>query len=382
MREIIIFIGHHLVVKNYQELIDEVAIQLADKYDIYLITPQEYKEKTLVKAEDFSGKHFTHIKLPTFFGKEGRQHAHFYRGLGEKIRGLNPKLIYCLEEPNSLVTFQACYYARKYNARIILWSALNQYRDYTKLNIFDLRKYLFPACLKYTFNNSDAINALDQSVADVLNKKKYPGRIFVNNTFGVNKSFFTKPAKSEAKVSGVLNILYVGVLEKYKGVNYLIDAIDRKDIHLDIIGDGSQRKILEELALGRQVKFHGFQNLDYIGEAMKKADVLILPSIPIDGYLEQFGRVLIEGMASGCCIAGSAIGGIPSVIGNNGLLFKHSSSAAIKEIINELKENSEKLFLLKSKAYICALNNYSYKSVAKRLVDQIGIIINGYDQEI
>ncbi|HBE9119042.1 glycosyltransferase family 4 protein [Citrobacter braakii] len=382
MREIIIFLGHHLVVKNYQELIDEAAIQLANKYDVYLITPEKYKEKTLVEAGDFSGKHFTHIKLPTVFGKEGRQHAHFYKGLGEKIRELKPKLIYCLEEPNSLVTFQACYYARKYNARIILWSALNQYRNYKELSIFDPRKYLFPICLKYTFNNSDAINALDQSVADVLNKKKYPGKIFINNTFGVNKSFFTKPVESEEKISDELNILYVGVLENHKGVNYLIDAIDREDIHLDIIGDGSQRNILEKLAVGRQIKFHGFQNLDYIGEAMKKADVLILPSVPVDGYLEQFGRVLIEGMASGCCIAGSAIGGIPSVIGNNGLLFKHSSSAAIKEIINELKENHEKLFLLKSKAYMCALNNYSYKSVAKRLVDQIGTIINGYDKKI
>lgn len=379
MRDKIVFIGHHLVVRNYQELIDEAAIQLADKYDVYLITPEEYKEKILIKAGDFFGKNFTHLKLPTVFGKEGRQHAHFYKGLGCQIRRINPKLIYCLEEPNSLVTAQVCYYAKKENAKIILWSALNQYRDYNSLNIMDPRKYLFPACLKYTFKNSDAINALDDSVADILKKKKYSGKIFVKNTFGVNKSFFNRP---DEKVNHLLSILFVGVLENYKGVNYLIEAIDSDDIRLEIIGDGSQRKELERLAVGKQVKFHGFQDQDYVRVAMKKADVLVLPSVPIDGYLEQFGRVLIEGMASGCCIAGSAIGGIPSVIEDNGFLFEHSNPEAIKKIIVELKKNPVKLFTYKNKAYQRALDKYSYTSVAKQLIDQIGIIINEYDKKI
>ena len=49
----ILFIGHHLVVRNYQELIDEVAIQLRGKNHVYLITPKYYKEKVLTQAGNF-----------------------------------------------------------------------------------------------------------------------------------------------------------------------------------------------------------------------------------------------------------------------------------------------------------------------------------------
>ncbi|HFN8015587.1 TPA: glycosyltransferase, partial [Escherichia coli] len=84
----------------------------------------------------------------------------------------------------------------------------------------------------------------------------------------------------------------------------------------------------------------------------------------------------IEAMASGCCVAGSSIGGIPAVIAENGFLFEHSNVTAIEDIINELKSDSEKLFLYKDKGYKYALDTYSYNSVAKRIVEQMEIMLN------
>ncbi|HCN5856086.1 TPA: glycosyltransferase family 4 protein, partial [Escherichia coli] len=367
------FIGHHLVVRNYQELIDEVAIQLRGKNHVYLITPKYYKEKVLTQAGNFGSGNFSHIKLSTVLSKQGRQHAHFYIGLNRHIKKIKPKLIYCMEEPNSVVSAQVCYYAKKNRIKVVLWSALNQFRNYRHYKYIDPRRYIFTACLNYTFKNSLAINALDNSVAKVLLEKGYTGRIFINNTFGVNKSFFTKPKLVKDKC---LKIIYVGVLENYKGVNFLISAIKGENVRLDIIGDGTQRKKLELLAKGKNIGFHGFQDQSYIENIMRSSDVLILPSVPVDGYLEQFGRVLIEAMASGCCVAGSSIGGIPAVIAENGFLFEHSNVTAIEDIINELKSDSEKLFLYKDKGYKYALDTYSYNSVAKRIVEQMEIMLN------
>ena len=47
----------------------------------------------------------------------------------------------------------------------------------------------------------------------------------------------------------------------------------------------------------------------------------MLPSLTRPNWKEQFGRVLIEAMASGVPVIGSDSGAIPDVIGQAGLIF-------------------------------------------------------------
>ncbi len=52
-----------------------------------------------------------------------------------------------------------------------------------------------------------------------------------------------------------------------------------------------------------------------------RLDILVLPSLSRPNWVEQFGRVLIEAMACGVAVVGSASGEIPWVIGDAGVLF-------------------------------------------------------------
>ncbi|HEY3343211.1 MAG TPA: glycosyltransferase family 4 protein, partial [Anaerolineae bacterium] len=53
-------------------------------------------------------------------------------------------------------------------------------------------------------------------------------------------------------------------------------------------------------------------------------------------WKEQFGRVLIEAMASGVPVIGSTCGEIPNVIGDAGLLFPEGDAEALRQQLRQL----------------------------------------------
>jgi glycosyltransferase involved in cell wall biosynthesis len=79
-----------------------------------------------------------------------------------------------------------------------------------------------------------------------------------------------------------VHLIYVGRLERYKGLYLLLEAIRGiADVTLTVIGDGSYRPALEELARGLDVKFVGFQSdpTPFYGAA----DICIMPSLGPEG---------------------------------------------------------------------------------------------------
>lgn len=124
---------------------------------------------------------------------------------------------------------------------------------------------------------------------------------------GVDIAHYTKPDSTISKDSAInaksKTILYIGRLERRKGVKYLLKAYqllqeNYEDIELILAGDGSDREKLQEMAADlnlRNVKFVG-----YVSEAEKlqllhSADLFCAPAI----YGESFGVVLLEAMSSG-----------------------------------------------------------------------------------
>lgn len=106
-------------------------------------------------------------------------------------------------------------------------------------------------------------------------------------------------------------ILYVGRLEKRKGVEYLLKAYhelrrEHDDVRLVIAGDGPKRRSLESYVSSYEVPdvdFLGFVDDARKLELFRVCDVFCSPAT----YGESFGIVLIEAMAMG----------VPIVAGNN-----------------------------------------------------------------
>ncbi|MDB5166282.1 MAG: hypothetical protein JWM37_354 [Candidatus Saccharibacteria bacterium] len=107
------------------------------------------------------------------------------------------------------------------------------------------------------------------------------------------------------------NILYIGRLEKRKGVKYLIKAFQllqtkHPEAKLIIAGDGPDREKLEDMVGDLQlpnVQFLGYISDEQKHELLATADLFCSPAI----FGESFGIVLLEAMAYD----------LPVVAGNN-----------------------------------------------------------------
>jgi glycosyltransferase involved in cell wall biosynthesis len=134
-------------------------------------------------------------------------------------------------------------------------------------------------------------------------------------------------------------VLFIGGMYPVKGIEYLIQAFDhlrkneQDDFRLILVGDGPQRKELEEevkrLALGQKMTFVGSKLHEEISDWINAADLLCLPSIR-----EGRPNVIIEALACGKPVVASKVGGIPELVNNtNGILVAPKKPIELAETI-------------------------------------------------
>lgn len=163
-------------------------------------------------------------------------------------------------------------------------------------------------------------------------------RISVIRT-GIDLSFW--PLRSRWTRTGPVRLLAVGRLVEKKGWAILLHALARArrdglDARLTIVGDGVERRLLEELItaydFGEVVTLAGLLGRAEIRDLMPGADVLVLPSFTgSDGNEETTPLVLKEAMACGLPVLSTFHGGIPEVVadGVSGILVAEGSVPAL-----------------------------------------------------
>ena len=82
--------------------------------------------------------------------------------------------------------------------------------------------------------------------------------------------------------------------------------------------------------------FTGALSYDRVPDLYQQMDMLVVPTQTTDRIREQFGRVLVEAMASGLPVIGSTCGAIPEVIDDAGLIFPEGNSAALAAALRRL----------------------------------------------
>lgn len=146
------------------------------------------------------------------------------------------------------------------------------------------------------------------------------------------------------------NLISVGRLSPEKGYLDLIDVFNElhkldKEYHLDIVGDGNDRKAIEnkieELKLNKYITLHGFQKKDYINKLLSNASLYLMCS-----HEESFGIVLIEAGSFGVPqVAFDSAQGAHEIIENNrtGYLIKNRNKKEFATKAHELLTDRQKL---------------------------------------
>ncbi|NLT72867.1 MAG: glycosyltransferase [Chloroflexi bacterium] len=136
-------------------------------------------------------------------------------------------------------------------------------------------------------------------------------------------------------------VLFVGVLRYYKGLEYLVEAMNQVHGRLLIVGDGPEREALRALALrlGDRVVFAGAIPDSELPAYYGAASVFCLPA---SERSEAFGLVQVEALASSLPIISTELGTGTSYVnedGVSGVVVPPRDPAALVAALNRVLDD-------------------------------------------
>jgi glycosyltransferase involved in cell wall biosynthesis len=191
--------------------------------------------------------------------------------------------------------------------------------------------------IRRTLTAADRVVALDASWAGVLQRIAPDAHVVV-----VPNGVTPRALVPQAGPGEPVRVLFVGAVTEAKGAFVLLDAwrdvvtrTPTADLQLVLAGAGDldrARSRLEDLDLAGRVRLAGWVDPSGVAHLMSTSHVLVLPS-----RAEGQPMAVLEGMAHGLCVVGTAVGGIPGLLtGECGLLVPPDDVGALAEALHRV----------------------------------------------
>ncbi len=224
-----------------------------------------------------------------------------------------------------------------------------------------------------------------------------PARDFVNGYFrgeysllpnGVDLEHFdaSLPPFEEYR-DGMTNILFVGRLEKRKGLDYLIKAFGRlkaEDDNLRLMVVGPPSRLLNKYQ--KYIRKHHIRDVIFLGRATyedlpryyQTADIFCTPATSC----ESFGIILLEAMAMGKPIVASRNEGYRKVMadGDEGILVPPKDAGALAEALKRLIADPELRVQMGRRGQIKAVR-YSWEKLTGQVLEVYRLARERRDEE-
>lgn len=233
-------------------------------------------------------------------GFSERLYVHFPYNTYSLLRKLHPKVI--ISGELGLRTIQAMlYHLLNPGTRIIIWASLSEHTEHGRGWLRNLLRHWL---LKHT----DAVLVHGESGARYIRRFGVPdSRIFrVLQTTYLEK-FSCLPERRDGIQAH--RLLYMGQLNQRKGLAGFISILAQwarnhpeRMVEFWLVGDGPERKSLEDTArpANLQLKFFGNVGYDELPKYYSECGILVFPTLA-----DSWGLVVTEGMAASLPILGS-----------------------------------------------------------------------------
>ncbi|HEX3054308.1 MAG TPA: glycosyltransferase family 4 protein [Aggregatilineaceae bacterium] len=356
-------VSHAYAVPENRTIWQQLAA-LHPEYQVTVIIPahwstDRYGPQVTYTPESEQRANYEVLPLPLSQGR-----FRHYVGLAHMLRERQPDILYVAQERydwSTMLALAACK-TRLPCTKTIGGSTVNiEYRirwphHYLK------EKAFFALC--------NGIVAMNTEAEKLLRRHGYDRPVLVQHGIGADEALW-KPS-SRLNSEQPLRIGFVGTLAVEKGIADLLAACAglKGSWQLNLVGDGPERKSLEnltqQLGLKEHVVFAGFVSRKDIAPLFQSWHVLALPSRTTPTWKEQFGLVLAEAMLSGTAVVGSDSGAIPEVIGDAGVIFPEGDVAALTRVLQHLADDPAYRQSLAERGRQRALQYYSTAALAQQ----------------
>ena len=303
---------------------------LARRYpelELQVITPFHWREAEVdveAKPDDL----FPVRRAHTYLSRHIQLFAYDPRPIIRALREHRPHVVDISHEPYSVACAQTLTLCGWFAPQAAIVMHTNQ-------NILHNYPPPFNWLEQRAFRRVAAAYACSETVREVLRAKGF-NKLAPVITYGVDTEAFRPPAVARKRSDKGIRIGFVGRMLSGKGLNVLAEALERlraERWQLLIVGDGPERPEFERrlaaAGLHQRAQFTGAVDYHLVPEYFHQMDVLVMPTQTTGRIREQFGRVLVEAMASGVPAIGSSCGAIPEVIGNAGIVFPEGDAEAL-----------------------------------------------------
>ncbi|TBO30186.1 glycosyltransferase family 1 protein [Aquabacterium lacunae] len=149
------------------------------------------------------------------------------------------------------------------------------------------------------------------------------------------------PKAPDTAASPRRGALYVGRLSVEKGINVLLEAVQKHQLPVEdllVLGTGPFEAATRQ-ALG--VRYRGHQPLEEVLTCMHRASFLLLPSVCYEG----FPRTVVEAFSRGLPVIASRLGSMAELIEHQrtGLLFTPGDSADLARTVKWALDNPDNM---------------------------------------
>ncbi len=254
--------------------------------------------------------------------------------LARELRRLQPDAIVA-QSPYEAAAALVARRAAGSRARVVV-ELHGDWRTATRLYGSRLRRVLEPLTepvARGALRRADAVRTISPYTSGLVRRLgREPVAVFP--AYVDLSAFVTRPP---APVPAQPVALFVGVLERYKGVDVLAAGWRRvaerlPDARLRIVGEGPAAPAIERLVsdLPGRVEWSSRLSSEHVATALDEASLLVLPS-----RSEGLPRIAIEAFCRGRAVVGARAGGIPDIVqdGINGLLVPAEDPDALADAL-------------------------------------------------
>jgi glycosyltransferase involved in cell wall biosynthesis len=305
------------------------------------------------------------------------------------------EILYCLRLVNKLdVDIIHAHWSLPQGLTGIICKRVSKIPCITTLHGSDIHGLRYPA-LKWL--NAKVIQHSDACTANSSETARMAQRISMKDDvavvpMGVNPLFLStareRNKQQTGSQAGEKRILFAGRLIDLKGVDYLIRALPSvlkkfPKTKLVVVGSGPMKDELMNLStrlnLSDTVIYIDKVSQEKLLEFYTSADVFVLPSIVTEkGETEGLGVVLLEAMACGLPVVGSAVGGIPDIIinGETGLLARQKEPDSLAEKITKIFSDASLRRKLVENGYQMVEKNFSWDTISEKFIKIYQEVLN------